>query len=87
MACSYQQKARGARAVLLLDEVGLAEHSPDMPLKVRTQTAASKRASCVIPTVSSNSCKCNYTFSRPTKHATPFSMDAISTFERHLDIL
>ena len=34
IACSYQEQATGTIAVLLLDEVGLAEHSPDMPLKV-----------------------------------------------------
>ncbi|KAK3256804.1 hypothetical protein CYMTET_34083, partial [Cymbomonas tetramitiformis] len=34
ITCSYQQKAAGTIATLLLDEVGLAEHSPDMPLKV-----------------------------------------------------
>ena len=34
MACNYQQHAQKTRTVLLLDEVGLAEHSPDMPLKV-----------------------------------------------------
>eukprot|EP01062_Namystynia_karyoxenos_P054291 TRINITY_DN4457_c1_g1_i1.p1 TRINITY_DN4457_c1_g1~~TRINITY_DN4457_c1_g1_i1.p1 ORF type:complete len:3111 (+),score=983.00 TRINITY_DN4457_c1_g1_i1:397-9729(+) len=34
IACSYQRKAQRTIVVLLLDEVGLAEHSPDMPLKV-----------------------------------------------------
>lgn len=34
MACNYQQSAHNTVTVLLLDEVGLAEHSPDMPLKV-----------------------------------------------------
>lgn len=34
MAVSYQQQAHDVVTVLLLDEVGLAEHSPDMPLKV-----------------------------------------------------
>jgi hypothetical protein len=33
-AKSYQQHAQNVNTVLLLDEVGLAEHSPDMPLKV-----------------------------------------------------
>ena len=34
-ACAYQQKQGiNTVTVLLLDEVGLAEHSPDMPLKV-----------------------------------------------------
>ena len=33
-ACRFQQHATSIVAVLLLDEVGLAEHSPDMPLKV-----------------------------------------------------
>jgi hypothetical protein len=34
MAVRYQQHAENVITVLLLDEVGLAEHSPDMPLKV-----------------------------------------------------
>ena len=34
MACRYQAHATEQLAVLLLDEVGLAEHSPDLPLKV-----------------------------------------------------
>jgi E3 ubiquitin-protein ligase RNF213 len=34
MACNYAKHATNNRTVLLLDEVGLAEHSPDMPLKV-----------------------------------------------------
>lgn len=34
IACNYQKKAFRTMTVLLLDEVGLAEHSPDMPLKV-----------------------------------------------------
>jgi len=34
IACNYQKKARKTIVMLLLDEVGLAEHSPDMPLKV-----------------------------------------------------
>ena len=34
IACNYQKKATKTMVVLLLDEVGLAEHSPDMPLKV-----------------------------------------------------
>eukprot|EP01063_Lacrimia_lanifica_P019635 TRINITY_DN2709_c0_g1_i1.p1 TRINITY_DN2709_c0_g1~~TRINITY_DN2709_c0_g1_i1.p1 ORF type:complete len:3358 (+),score=963.91 TRINITY_DN2709_c0_g1_i1:646-10074(+) len=34
IACSYQKKSTKTIVVLLLDEVGLAEHSPDMPLKV-----------------------------------------------------
>lgn len=34
MAVRYQKHAGNSIAVLLLDEVGLAEHSPDMPLKV-----------------------------------------------------
>ena len=34
MACNYQSSAHNTVTVLLLDEVGLAEHSPDMPLKV-----------------------------------------------------
>ena len=34
MACNFQKHAPQNRTVLLLDEVGLAEHSPDMPLKV-----------------------------------------------------
>lgn len=36
MACNYQKHAKATRnrTVLVLDEVGLAEHSPDMPLKV-----------------------------------------------------
>jgi hypothetical protein len=34
MACNYAKHATKTRTVLLLDEVGLAEHSPDMPLKV-----------------------------------------------------
>ena len=34
MAVRYQQHAENTITVLLLDEVGLAEHSPDMPLKV-----------------------------------------------------
>ena len=34
IACSYQKKATKTIVILLLDEVGLAEHSPDMPLKV-----------------------------------------------------
>lgn len=34
MACNYAQHAANTRTVLLLDEVGLAEHSPDLPLKV-----------------------------------------------------
>jgi hypothetical protein len=34
MACNYAKHASNTRTVLLLDEVGLAEHSPDMPLKV-----------------------------------------------------
>ena len=34
-ACAYQRKqGENTVTVLLLDEVGLAEHSPDMPLKV-----------------------------------------------------
>ena len=33
-AKSYQSNAEDVITVLLLDEVGLAEHSPDMPLKV-----------------------------------------------------
>ena len=33
LACSYQQHAENTICLLLLDEVGLAEHSPDMPLK------------------------------------------------------
>ena len=36
MAVRYQQHASNTITVLLLDEVGLAEHSPDMPLKVLT---------------------------------------------------
>ena len=34
IACSYQKSAQKTIVILLLDEVGLAEHSPDMPLKV-----------------------------------------------------
>eukprot|EP00004_Rigifila_ramosa_P001109 TRINITY_DN1107_c0_g1_i3.p1 TRINITY_DN1107_c0_g1~~TRINITY_DN1107_c0_g1_i3.p1 ORF type:complete len:6204 (+),score=1430.96 TRINITY_DN1107_c0_g1_i3:1580-18613(+) len=34
MAKNYQNFSRDVVTVLLLDEVGLAEHSPDMPLKV-----------------------------------------------------
>ena len=34
IACNYQKKAQKTIVILLLDEVGLAEHSPDMPLKV-----------------------------------------------------
>jgi hypothetical protein len=34
MAVRYQQHAENTITVLLLDEVGLAEHSPEMPLKV-----------------------------------------------------
>lgn len=34
IACNYQRKSQRTLTVLLLDEVGLAEHSPDMPLKV-----------------------------------------------------
>ena len=34
MACNYAKHAAQTRTVLLLDEVGLAEHSPDLPLKV-----------------------------------------------------
>ena len=34
MACNYAKHAHHTRTVLLLDEVGLAEHSPDLPLKV-----------------------------------------------------
>eukprot|EP01060_Flectonema_neradi_P020833 TRINITY_DN2832_c5_g1_i4.p1 TRINITY_DN2832_c5_g1~~TRINITY_DN2832_c5_g1_i4.p1 ORF type:complete len:4086 (+),score=767.97 TRINITY_DN2832_c5_g1_i4:3344-15601(+) len=34
IACNYQTKAQKTIVILLLDEVGLAEHSPDMPLKV-----------------------------------------------------
>ena len=34
MACRYQAHAHDTLTCLLLDEVGLAEHSPDMPLKV-----------------------------------------------------
>lgn len=34
MAVSYERHAQNTRTILLLDEVGLAEHSPDMPLKV-----------------------------------------------------
>ena len=34
MAVRYQQHAENTITILLLDEVGLAEHSPDMPLKV-----------------------------------------------------
>ena len=34
MAVRYQEHAENTITVLLLDEVGLAEHSPDMPLKV-----------------------------------------------------
>ncbi|KAJ9458845.1 hypothetical protein DIPPA_15027 [Diplonema papillatum] len=34
IACNYQTKAQKTIVVLLLDEIGLAEHSPDMPLKV-----------------------------------------------------
>lgn len=34
MACNYAKHASHTRTVLLLDEVGLAEHSPDLPLKV-----------------------------------------------------
>ena len=34
MAVRYQEHAKNTITVLLLDEVGLAEHSPDMPLKV-----------------------------------------------------
>jgi hypothetical protein len=34
IACRFQQHATSIISVLLLDEVGLAEHSPDMPLKV-----------------------------------------------------
>ena len=34
MAVNYQANAENTITVLLLDEVGLAEHSPDMPLKV-----------------------------------------------------
>eukprot|EP01050_Picozoa_sp_SAG11_P002663 SAG11_NODE_137_length_15114_cov_2.297303_7_plen_296_part_00 len=34
MAVRYQRHARNVITALLLDEVGLAEHSPDMPLKV-----------------------------------------------------
>jgi hypothetical protein len=30
-----QEQSQDVITVLLLDEVGLAEHSPDMPLKVR----------------------------------------------------
>jgi E3 ubiquitin-protein ligase RNF213 len=33
MACRYQQHANNTITILLLDEVGLAEHSPEMPLK------------------------------------------------------
>ncbi len=33
-AKSYQSSSEDVITVLLLDEVGLAEHSPDMPLKV-----------------------------------------------------
>ncbi|KAL3927403.1 MAG: hypothetical protein SGPRY_002839 [Prymnesium sp.] len=34
IACRFQLHATSIVSVLLLDEVGLAEHSPDMPLKV-----------------------------------------------------
>ena len=34
MAVRYQEHAENTITILLLDEVGLAEHSPDMPLKV-----------------------------------------------------
>jgi hypothetical protein len=34
MAVRFQKHATNTITVLLLDEVGLAEHSPDMPLKV-----------------------------------------------------
>lgn len=34
MARRYQEHARDTITILLLDEVGLAELSPDMPLKV-----------------------------------------------------
>jgi len=37
MACRYQEHAKDTVTVLLLDEVGLAELSPDMPLKVLHQ--------------------------------------------------
>ena len=42
MACRYQARAAGVRAVLVLDEVGLAEHSPDMPLKVGRRAARAR---------------------------------------------
>lgn len=35
VACRYQQQTTDAISALVLDEVGLAEFSPDMPLKVR----------------------------------------------------
>lgn len=41
IACRFQLHATSIVSVLLLDEVGLAEHSPDMPLKV-----------CALPTSS-----------------------------------
>ena len=44
MACRYQARAAGVRAVLVLDEVGLAEHSPDMPLKVGPRAARARDA-------------------------------------------
>jgi hypothetical protein len=34
MAKRFAEQAHNTVTVLLLDEVGLAEHSPDMPLKV-----------------------------------------------------
>ena len=33
-ACRYQQQSNNVLSLLLLDEVGLAEHSPNLPLKV-----------------------------------------------------
>jgi hypothetical protein len=33
VACRYQEQTSNALSALVLDEVGLAEFSPDMPLK------------------------------------------------------
>ena len=43
MAVRYQEHAENTVVVLLLDEVDLAEHSPDTPLKVRAATNSGPR--------------------------------------------
>jgi hypothetical protein len=47
MAVRYQRHARNVITVLLLDEVGLAEHSPDMPLKVLHKIMVQPKVSIV----------------------------------------